>query len=508
MLPPMRRKLVGWLALALCAGLATDAEAGTYDVHACRTPGGAAAPADGWSAGTAGTFMYARTDCPAGAIAAASDPAVQHERGAVLSFTFTAPGNTRIASYDVQRTVRLSSGAGWAWNYTTFVDRIAFGSDLVRESCWASGGGCAELDGAWTGIGPAQAIVMVIDCTAGQPGPCPAGSRAEMAVPAATVTLEDVADPAFIGAPTGSALDGTRPQSGTVAASFSASDAGGGVSVGVLEVDGTPVAELPVGACAPPYTKVVPCKPSASGTISWDTRTVPNGTHQVRLLVYDATRTNHAAVGPFPVRVRNRGVACAPSAQTVQARWRGRKSRSRTVGFRRGARVAGRVGTGGARVLLYDAATGRELRAVTAKADGRFALRAPATRSRRLRVAVAEGPGRFACSRRLVLRVRAGLTLRARPKALRNGERVRLSGRLRGGAIPPKGKLVELQAFEGGWRTFASLRSDKRGRFATNYRFQRTFSPRTYRFRARARAEAGYPFVLGVSRSARVRVTP
>jgi hypothetical protein len=51
-----------------------------------------------------------------------------------------------------------------------------------------------------------------------------------------------------------------------------------------------------------------------------------------------------------------------------------------------------------------------------------------------------------------------------------------------------KGKLVELQALEGGdWRAF---------------------SARTYRFRARARAEARFPFVLGVSRSARVRVTP
>jgi hypothetical protein len=450
--------------------------------------------------------MYASSNCPGGSLAASADPGAGHPRGALLTFTFTAPASTRISAWDVRRTVRLSNGPDWAWNYTSFIDRMAFGSDLVREACWATGGGCNGLTGNWTGAGPAQALVMAIDCTSGQPADCPAGSLADMTVPASTVTLEDVADPAFTLAPSGSALDGTRPQSGTVAASFSASDAGGGVARAVLEVDGTAVAELPVGDCEPPYTKVVPCKPTASGTIAWDTRSVPNGTHQVRLLVFDATRTNHAAAGPFPVRVRNSGVACTPSAQPVEARWRGRRAAARTVGFRGRARIVGRV-AGGAQVLLYDAASGRRLRAATASAAGRYALRAPATRTRRLQVAVADGAG-LACSRQLTLRVRAGLSLRARPRALRNGERVRLRGRLRGGAIPPKGKLVELQAFEGGWRTFASLRSDRRGRFATNYRFQRTFSPRTYRFRARARAEAGYPFVLGVSRSARVRVTP
>ena len=122
-----------------------------------------------------------------------------------------------------------------------------------------------------------------------------------MAIPSATVTLEDVADPVLTAAPSGTALDGTRPVSGVVGASFSAADNGGGVARAVLEVDGTAVAELPAGGadCAPPYTRRVPCKPTASGTVSWDTRTVPNGAHRVRLVVYDATRSDHVAAGPF-----------------------------------------------------------------------------------------------------------------------------------------------------------------------------------------------------------------
>jgi hypothetical protein len=86
---------------------------------------------------------------------------------------------------------------------------------------------------------------------------------------------------------------------------------------------------------------------------------------------------------------------------------------------------------------------------------------------------------------------------------------VQLRGRLHGGAIPRNGKLVELQAFDGGrWRTFESVRSSKRGRFAAGYRFRRTVSPRTFHFRARVLREAGYPFARGTSRSVTVRVTP
>jgi hypothetical protein len=510
MLRPMRGKLVAGLAIGLAAVTAAPADAGTYDVHACRTPSGAAAPADGWTAAANGAFMYAAVGCPGGTLSASADPAVVHARGSTLAFRFDPPAATLVARWDVRRRLQLTNGPDWGWNYTSFVDEIQFGSALTRETCWSTGG-CPGLDGSWQGAGPARALIMLVDCSSGPPGDCQPGGRAEMSVSAATVTLEDVADPVFTGAPTGSALDGARRQSGVVAASFSASDAGGGVATAVLEVDGTPAASQTVGGdtCAPPYTRAVPCKPTASGTVSWDSRTVPNGVHQVRLLVYDASGTNHAAAGPYTVRIRNRGVACAPSSLPVQARWKGRRAARRTVGFRRRARVLGRAGAGGARVVLFDAATGRALRDTTARANGRFALRAPATRTRRLVVGVPAAGARYACSRRLTLRVRAGLTLRVRPRAVRNGERVRLSGKLRGGAIPPKGKLVELQAHEAGrWRTFASLRSDRRGRFATNYRFQRTFVARTYRFRARARAEAGYPFVLGVSPSARVRVTP
>jgi hypothetical protein len=517
MLPPMARRTVAALVLALALIVVGpgSAEAGIYTVHACRTPDGNPAPADGWTVSVVGSFMFAGNACPTGQLSAAADTSVVHPPGSLLAIRFDAPQQTRIASFEVRRNVRVSRAGDGAWNYTSFYDGIAFGTDLQKETCWSTNG-CTQLAASapWTGTGPAAALALLIDCSSGPNRDCQPGSAAEMGVTSAAITLEDRSDPVFAGAPTGSALDGTHELRGLVGASFGATDAGGGVARAVLEVDGVAVAEQPLGGCAPPYTQVVPCRPSASGSLSWDTRSAPNGSHQVRVLVYDATGTNHAAAGPFAVRVRNRGaLACGTSGLRIEAGWKGRARR--TVGFRRRSTVSGRVlGPGGApaagaQVVLYDARTGRRLRATAAGAGGRYKLRAPATRNRVLRVGVQADAATLSCSRPLTLRVRAGLSLTVRPRALRNGERVRLSGRVRGGAIPPKGKLVELQALEGGdWRTFASLRTDKRGRFATRYRFQRTFTTRTYRFRARARAEARFPFVLGMSRAVPVRVTP
>jgi hypothetical protein len=88
-----------------------------------------------------------------------------------------------------------------------------------------------------------------------------------------------------------------------------------------------------------------------------------------------------------------------------------------------------------------------------------------------------------------------------------NGQAVRFRGRLRGGPVPDGGKLIDLQAFyRGRWRTFATPRTDSRGRWSYEYRFEATRGVVTYRFRARIRREAAYPYELGHSRAVRVTV--
>jgi hypothetical protein len=76
-----------------------------------------------------------------------------------------------------------------------------------------------------------------------------------------------------------------------------------------------------------------------------------------------------------------------------------------------------------------------------------------------------------------------------------------------GGWVPRAGKVLELQARTpgGGWVTFGTVRTDRRGRYASRYTFRRG-GPVTYEMRVRSRASGDYPFETGTSRAVRVRV--
>ena len=88
-----------------------------------------------------------------------------------------------------------------------------------------------------------------------------------------------------------------------------------------------------------------------------------------------------------------------------------------------------------------------------------------------------------------------------------NGDAVTFSGRLLGRPLPDGGKLIDLQVkLRGRWRTFATPRTDAAGRWSYPYRFEATRGLVRYRFRARIRREAAYPYELGHSRIVRVTV--
>jgi hypothetical protein len=105
------------------------------------------------------------------------------------------------------------------------------------------------------------------------------------------------------------------------------------------------------------------------------------------------------------------------------------------------------------------------------------------------------------------LRVKATSSLRVNRHHVNNGDSVAFHGRLKGHPIPAGGKLVELQVFtRGQWRTFAQARANPTsGLWGYRYRFEAINGRVTFRFRARIRKEATYPYDLGTSR--RVRVT-
>jgi hypothetical protein len=207
-------------------------------------------------------------------------------------------------------------------------------------------------------------------------------------------------------------------------------------------------------------------------------------------------------------------LACAPSDATVSAALRGKKVRRVRYGgsyvISGRVRNADKTPVAGALVsILIGDRKPIVLATVAAGPKGGYKYRVRPGKNRILHAGFrprANAP-EIACSRRVRLNVRAGVTLSATPKRVHFGGRVRFHGRLKGKPIPKVGKLIDLQAFDGGrWRTFKSVRANRKGRYKARYRFTRTSTPRTFRFRARARREARYPYALGTSKVVRVRV--
>jgi hypothetical protein len=341
-------------------------------------------------------------------------------------------------------------------------------------------------------------------------------------------------------APTASALGGDLIASptwrGPMSLAFSASDSGSGVYRLIINVDGQDalanVVDANDGRCrdadatnSDPHEFLwpAPCRASTATQSSVDTGTLPVGDHQVSLVLEDGAGNRTVIYGPVPKTIlappAGRGVDNGVPASD-QARFAGRRHRTVTTSFRhRRLRVRGRlVGPdgkpiAGARieVLAQLHRAGSRFRGIGAfrtNRRGGFSYKAPPGASRTLRFGYRShvNDPAFTATLDVLQRVRASATLRASRRFVSSGGLVTFRGRLRGGYVPPRGKLVELQATDRGrWRTFALVRSDRRGGFRYRYRFAGG-GPRTFAFRARVRFERSYPYVLGYSKRTRVSV--
>lgn len=143
---------------------------------------------------------------------------------------------------------------------------------------------------------------------------------------------------------------------------------------------------------------------------------------------------------------------------------------------------------------------------------GAFELRVEPGPSRRIAVNFLGDGGLEPATRpSLELRVRSGATLAAKPLALRTGQALRLTGRVRtrGAAVPRRGKLVAIQYLEAAtkrWRPVLVTRTDHAGRFRARYRFRYVTGRAAIRMRATVLAEERWPFAPGSSRPLTVRV--
>jgi hypothetical protein len=314
---------------------------------------------------------------------------------------------------------------------------------------------------------------------------------------------------------------------GAMPIAFQASDSGSGVYRLIVNVDGQDalalVADPNDGRCADAdstnsdpheFLWPAPCRTAVAPQLSVDTGRLPFGADSVSLVLEDAAGNRATIYGPVPKTIvappADRGALNGTPASDA-ARFRGRRHRTVTTSFRhRRLRVRGRlVGPDGKPIAgaVIDVSSqlhraGARFRAIghtRTSRKGGFSYKAPPGASRTLRFGYRSHVNDTANTATLdvLQRVRASATLRASQRFVARGGRVTFRGRLRGGYIPRRGKLVELQATDRGrWRTFALVRSSRRGAFHYRHRFS---GSGRFAFRARVRFERAYPYVLGYS---------
>jgi hypothetical protein len=254
-----------------------------------------------------------------------------------------------------------------------------------------------------------------------------------------------------------------------------------------------------------------------------DDETLPDGSYELRARVADRAGNERStgtladgrpAVLTLPLRLKTR--LSVGKTRRVGKRRRILRRSSLRVRFGSRVRLTGRLSTADgspfadAEITVYEqqqAAGASFVPIATTKTSktGRFSYLARRGASRLLRFRYNGTPTIRAARWDLAVAVSARTTIHASRRSLVNGEALRLSGRLRGGAILPQGKLVEIQVFaRGHWRTFVTTRTNPGGVWRQEYRFDGTRGKVRYRLRARIPKEAGYPY--GTGHSARISV--
>jgi hypothetical protein len=196
------------------------------------------------------------------------------------------------------------------------------------------------------------------------------------------------------------------------------------------------------------------------------------------------------------------------------------RATTRRVGFGRSSVIHGWVGTsegnalGGQIVRILAApdngsgAFTQEALATTAT-NGTWSARLPAGPSRIIRAVYEGGPTVEPSWGQARVVVPASIELRIRPRHAHWAGRITITGRLRGGYLPPGGETVILLVRFGGQdHDFAHVAASGNGRFRYVYTFLPGNGDASYPFMAESIGESGYPYTPGRSSSEVVDVSP
>jgi hypothetical protein len=348
------------------------------------------------------------------------------------------------------------------------------------------------------------------------------GLTADLLLFGSQLTLEDSRLPT--GSVTGGGLTAAGALSGDQSIAYRAEDGDSGVRSVALVIDGQLAAQRDYGAQCP-YTNFMACPPVQSGSIDWNTASVPDGQHSVELVVanaaqdsnvvYDETVTTDNAT-PAPLNGARAGTGSAPLSAVVGAGPGARLSLFErpvvTRTFRSSAlRLTGRLldsagaPVSGATLDILQQGTGtvgpmRLIAHAQTRADGTFATNVVAGPSRTIEVGYRGSVDDSEYTTRAIVResVGAGVQLRVSPTHTAPDGTIRLTGRV-SGPVPAQGVLVGLLVhYRGQWEPFRTPRTDSHGRFSVAYQFQGGVG--RFPFRARVfGGQAGFPYAHGES---------
>jgi hypothetical protein len=286
-------------------------------------------------------------------------------------------------------------------------------------------------------------------------------------------------------------------------------------------VDGVPVSTSAIdevgGKCRAPFRHPAPCADSAVVALSVNTAQLPDGPHNVRLVVTDATGSNSATYGPVEVITANgtppslnrlQAIACASPTKLVRL-----NVKPLDVVFGQRTRIFGRAMNPIPGAMMAVNGTGAHGVGVVMPLDpaGRFRTKIRPSESQTLRAVLLSPGGAPQCSRQIPMKVRAKSTAHVARQRLRNRQALRLTGRVLGTTLPRGGVRVVVRVRGAGsrrWFKAGTIRSDPSGRWRWRYRFRRTHQRTTYIFQARVPRQPQFPYAGGGSRSVRVTVVP
>jgi hypothetical protein len=538
------------------------AQAGDYEQFDCRRPDGTFAPSDSWvpivrGAGSVNLCLQG----PSRMTVNLSTDSTPPDSYASLAWSENRP-NLYLRGFVIRRSVSMGARGGPGLVvYRLNAPTEAFTATDIRDTCHADIG-CFALPEQILSVQNLSGgtISLILECRYAtcDDGSTIHGGHHSVMVDAVSMTLRDDGIPRVDGV--AGALASQRPLWGLVDLRYRAADDESGVYRQRLVVDGRTVVEevpdanggrcrdsLPGSGTAYQFDYTIPCPANVAGRILFDIGELAPGPHEIEASVEDASgnrRTIYAGrietvsdparrvfdlegvaglTNPFgdqPGLVPNgAGASRAATLTAAFVRPRGKRTTVVTRTFPGTPTVVGHLSAAGQPVvgatvsLLESSGPGGSWASVAGAqtaSDGSVRFHLPSGPSRALRLAYfADSEAEsFVSSPVIRLRVRPRVSLRASPSARRTGQRVRFTGSVKGGTLPPNGLIVRLEAgaARSRWITFRSVRTGSRGRFRATYRFTNTRGSVRYRFRASVQLQADYPFERGTSRSAWVRV--